>query len=196
MTMACALQGSCIAPNATKADPCTKWRIRTFFGAPLLLCALSSQTLAGQAVDVAGQAFAANCFSPFLTAPSAAEELTLSGTRHEFYDLRPFSSAAPSPVTGRAATPGTDRRCEVSFDGDKADTARNWILEGLTREGLADRIVAVPMHFAQQPGATFVAAAQLNPNRIAVVQAGTRPGPNGEETYMNVERLDPLDGSE
>jgi hypothetical protein len=27
------------------------------------------------------------------------------------------------------------------------------------------------------------------------VQVGVRPGPNGQETYMNVERLTPLDGS-
>jgi hypothetical protein len=30
-----------------------------------------------------------------------------------------------------------------------------------------------------------------DPNRIAVVQVGTRPGPGGIETFINVERLQP-----
>jgi hypothetical protein len=113
----------------------------------------------------------------------------------EFYDLRPFSSAAPSPVTGRAATPGTDRRCEVAVDGDATALAENWLATGLQREGLDKRPAPVPDDFPRLPGLRMIAAAQLNPNRIAVVQVGVRPGPNGQETYMNVERLTPLDGS-
>jgi hypothetical protein len=42
-----------------------------------------------------------------------------------------------------------------------------------------------------QDGTEFVAARYLNPNRIAVVQVGTRLGPNGIETFINVERLQP-----
>lgn len=167
--------------------------------APLLLAVvLLTSGAAGAAqdpADRAGKAFASHCFSPYLTAAKADAALAPSGARHEFYDLRPFSAAAPSPVTGRAATPGTDRRCEVAFDGQMADVAKNWILQGLTREGLINRTVDVPRDFGQQPGTTFVAAAQLNPKRIAVVQAGVRAGPNGPETYMNVERLTPLDGA-
>lgn len=142
-----------------------------------------------------GATFIAHCFSPYLTAQKAQDAIGPTGARVEFYDLDPFSTAAPSPVTGRAATPGTDRRCEVSVDGEMDDSGAKWIVTGLRREGLHDRVTDVPTGFTEQPGATFVAAAQLNPNRIAVVQAGTRPGPNGPETYMSVERLTPLDGT-
>ncbi|WP_254796861.1 hypothetical protein [Sulfitobacter albidus] len=50
----------------------------------------------------------------------------------------------------------------------------------------------MPETFPAQDGTTFIAARQLNPKRIAVVQVGTRPGPNGTETFVSVERLDPL----
>jgi len=151
----------------------------------------SNPAIAKDAVTF-GSAFAENCFSPYLTAQTAQNAFTPLGLRYEFYDLRPFSSAAPSPVTGRAATPGTDRRCEVAFDGDASDTAVHWLQEGLVRERLTHRVIDVPESFPLISGPKTMAAVQLNPNRIAVVQAGTRPGPNGVETYLNVERLTPL----
>lgn len=165
-----------------------------------ILCAAALCTAgaaaAAQDAQAAGRAFADHCFSPYLTAERAREAFAGTHARVEFYDLRPFSSAAPSPVTGRAATKGTDRRCEVAFDGAYPDAAAGWVTQGLTQEGLTDRAAEVPAGFPTQPGAALIAAAQLNPNRIAVVQAGVRPGPNGDETYLSVERLDPLDGSE
>jgi len=150
---------------------------------------------AATAHPAAMQAFADHCFSPYLTAEKAREAIAPSGARVDFYDLRPFSSAAPSPVIGRAATPATDRRCEVAFDGQAPALAAEWIRKGIAQEGLAGRLVSVPDTFPIYEGTTFKAAAQLNPNRIAVVQAGLRQGPNGIETFMNVERLTPLDGS-
>ena len=50
----------------------------------------------------------------------------------------------------------------------------------------------MPADFPLSPHTTQAAAVQLNPNRIAVTQIGTRPGPNGVETYLSVERLTPL----
>ncbi|UWR24227.1 succinyl-CoA synthetase subunit beta [Sulfitobacter sp. S190] len=139
--------------------------------------------------QAAARAFADHCFSPFLTAATAADRL--APARVDFYDTRPFSSADPSPATGRAATPGTDRRCEVAFDGAHIQTGIEGVTTGLAQEGI-DTPADVPADFAAQPGTTFIAARQLNPTRIAVVQVGTRPGPDGVETYLNVERLDPL----
>lgn len=155
---------------------------------------LAGSASAAQDLDAAGRAFADNCFSPYLTAETAINAVRPTGVRLDFYDLRPFSSAPPSPVTGRAATPGTDRRCEVAFDGRAPAQAADWIGKGLAQEGLSDRLVDLPEGFPLIDGTTFKGAAQLNPNRIAVVQAGVRAGPNGPETYMNVERLNPLDG--
>ena len=160
--------------------------------ASALISLMGVAAVAAQSADVVGQAFADHCFSPYLTEQKAQDTLKPSGARVDFYDLRPFSSAAPSPVTGRAATPGTDRRCEVAFDGTALQNARDWIIIGLTQERLLDRQIDVPAEFPLSPHTTHAAAVQLNPNRIAVTQIGIRPGPNGVETYLSVERLTPL----
>ncbi len=145
---------------------------------------------AGQshASDAAMSAFAENCFRPTMTAARAESRLGNDGARYDFYDLDPFTSAAPSPATVRAATPGTDRRCEVSFDGAETDAAIAAVAAGLEAERIRTP-ADVPANFEQIPGAAFIGARRLNPRKIAVVQVGTRPGPNGTETYLNVERL-------
>lgn len=156
-----------------------------------VLCAMGGATEATADSDAALVAFRDVCFSPFLTAATAQTAFDLPGIRAEFYDLDPFSNAAPSPVTGRAATPGTDRRCEVAFDGVRLQDAYLAVAQAVETEGL-DRKVPVPSEFVAQSGAYMVDARQLNPNRIAVVQVGLRPGPNGQETFLSVERLNPL----
>jgi hypothetical protein len=140
----------------------------------------------------ASRAFAANCFSPFMTADRAEEVLASTGARVDFYDLDPFSNAAPSPVIGRAATVGTDRRCELAFDGEFGVTAASAAVAGLEMEGIRTE-APLPDRYAPTDGTALLAARQLNPRRIAVVHVGTRPGPNGVETFMFVERLMPLE---
>ncbi len=134
------------------------------------------------------QVFAENCFSPFMTVAKAEALLTVPGARFDFYDLDPFSNADPSPATGRAVTPGTNRRCEVAFDGEDVPGGTDAVARALATEGISTE-AAVPDKFPRIEGTAFIAARQLNPNRIAVVQVGTRPGPNGIETFLNVERL-------
>lgn len=160
----------------------------------LSLVALTGAGSAVAAQDAAavGKAFADHCFSPYLTAETAQANLGPSGARIDFYDLRPFSSVAPSPVTGRARTAGTDRRCEVAFDGVDPILAFDWLATGLKQEKLLEHATDVPKSFSPQSGLFTIGAAQLNPNRIAVVQVGVRGGPNGDETFINVERLVPL----
>jgi len=139
----------------------------------------------------AARAFAENCYSPFLTAQSAQKALGDTGGRYDFYDLTPFSNAAPSPAYGlRPATTGTDRRCEVSFDGDYTTLAIEFATTGLQAEGIT-REVPVPATHKPHAGTELLAARRLNPRRIAVVHVGTRNGPAGLETFMNVERLTP-----
>ena len=143
---------------------------------------------------LATQGFADTCFSPFLTAETARSRLMSRDIRVEFYDLLPFSDAAPSPVTGRAATGGTDRRCEVAFDGDHGVRAAQAAMLGLTTEGITSDAALPTTHSeARVPGTTLLAARNLNPKRIAVVHTGTRPGPNGIETFLMVERMTPLE---
>jgi len=160
---------------------------------------LAASLVAGSAVaaqDAASvaRAFADNCFNPRLTAVTAQEKLRPSGARIDFYDLDPFTSAAPSPLTGRAQTQGTDRRCETAFNGFDPQIAMHWVQTGLVQEGLADKVTDIPDAFPLMEGNIFAAAAQLNPNRIAIVQVGIREtAQGGQETYMNLERLTPLD---
>jgi hypothetical protein len=139
-------------------------------------------------------AFAAHCFSPFLTAAKAQANIASTGARVDFYDLTPFSNVAATP--GGNVTPGTDRRCEVAFDGDFGTQAAEMAASGLQAEGIRTEAPVPDTHAdAALPGTTLLGARFLNPARIAVVHTGTRTGPNGTETFLSVERLTP-DASE
>ena len=78
------------------------------------------------------------------------------------------------------------------MDGDVTTQVSKWSTTALIQEGLTERLIEVPAGFPVAPGAKIAKAVQLNPDRIAVLQIGTRPGPNGVETFLNVERLIPL----
>ena len=135
--------------------------------------------------------FADNCFSPFLTAAKAKRAFNLANLRYDFYDLDPFSEVEPSPASGDV-TPGTDRRCEVAFDGDYGARAAEMAVTALAQEGILTEAALPPTHAeAATDGTVLLAARRLNPQRIAVVHVGTRRGPDGIETFMTVERLRP-----
>lgn len=162
--------------------------------ASLLLAAATVGAPAAQANPARAamlDAFAQNCFSPYLTADIATANIAPTGARLDFYDTLPFSNAAPSTTNGRAITPGTDRRCEVAFDGDYAEDAAQVAVAAAEAEGIRTPAALPDTHTATD-STTLLAARQLNPKRIAVVHVGTRPGPNGVETFLQVERLAPL----
>ena len=133
--------------------------------------------------------FADNCFSPYMTAIKATKTFALSGTSYDFYDLDPFSAAAPSPAQ-IDVTPGTDRRCEISFAGNHAKQAAKAAAEAPSKEGITTP-ARLPASYAETNTTTLLAARQLNPRRTAIVHVGTRQGPQGIETFMLVERLTP-----
>lgn len=165
------------------------------FLASVLLASVPAQAEEQPATDpaLATQAFADHCFSPLMTAARAGDVLASTGARVDFYDLRPFLQTNPvAEPTGRAATPGTDRRCEVAFDGDHSALAVDAAISGLAAEGILTE-APLPDGFTPTEGTALLAARALNPNRIAVVHVGTRPGPDGTETFMTVERLTPSD---
>ena len=137
--------------------------------------------------------FAEHCFSPYMTADKAESYFASSGASYDFYDLDPFSNSDPSPATGRTVTPGTDRRCEISFPGNHADTAATKAASALEAEGIT-KPAGVPAGYQKDAGTTLLAARKLNPARTAVVQVGTRDAGAGTETFMLVERLVPYSG--
>ncbi len=143
------------------------------------------------AEDAAIKAFTANCFSPFLTAETARSAFESIRARHDFYDLNPVSDVPPSPASF-TATPNTDRRCAVAFNGDRGDIAAQRAIAALEAEGIEkDAPLPFSHENARLPGTTLLAARFLNPGRIAVVHTGTRPGADGPETFLSVERLNP-----
>ncbi|MGC1503455.1 MAG: succinyl-CoA synthetase subunit beta [Sulfitobacter sp.] len=126
-----------------------------------------------------------------MRADKAARTFALSGATYDFYDLDPFSGASPSPSALRDVTPGTDRRCEISFAGDYADQAAEAAINALAKEGI-NTPAALPATFTtDNTGTTLLAARRLNPKRVAIVHVGTRAGVQGTETFMLVERLLP-----
>lgn len=134
--------------------------------------------------------FADNCFSPFMTANKAETLFTVAGVSYDFYDLDPFSSAPPSPAQGRDVTQGTDRRCEIRFDGSYGPEAMQTAIAALKAEGIRTP-GDVPAYFTRTKTTYLLAARRLNLRRVAVVHVGTREGPAGIETFMLVERLLP-----
>jgi len=147
-----------------------------------------------ETVALGFKTFSQHCLSPHLTRPvlDREEEAIASGVRFDFYDLLPFSAAQVTPVTGRVATAGTDRRCEVSFDTDASAGAAKVAVDALERERISDETPLPSTHAdAALPGTTLLAARKLNPQRIAIVHTGARPGANGIETFLMVERLTP-----
>ena len=165
------------------------------FAAVLGLSPLTAGTgAATDAVSLGFESFAEHCFSPHLTWAVLAqeEEAVANGVRFDFYDLMPFSANKATPVTGRPATGGTDRRCEVSFDSDAGTAAVAVAIDALSREGIRVEAPLPTTHAdAALPGTTLLAARKLNPRRIAIVHTGTRTGANGIETFLMVERLMP-----
>lgn len=162
-----------------------------------LALALSSPALAGgpkATARTAIQLFADNCFSPYLTADKARRAFALSGMSYDFYDLDPFSKVAPSPAK-TPVTPGTDRRCEVSFPGDQAKSAAEAAMSALAHEMIFTP-APLPAMFKKTETTTLLAARRLNPRRVAVVHVGTREGAQGVETFMTVHRLLPTGGDD
>ena len=165
------------------------------FGAAILAATLAAPVAEARSPETDAKsgmdAFARHCFSPFLSGDAAAEAFNLPNLRHDFYDLDPLTRVAPTEAK-TSATPGTDRRCEVSFDGDYAEQAMAAVVEALRRERILLEVPLPETHAeARLPGTALLAARQLNPRRTAVVHVGTRPGPDGVETFLNVERLQP-----
>ena len=158
----------------------------------LLFPATQLQAEGANVALAASSAFASNCFNPFLTAERADKAWGGTGARVDFYDLAPLGGTEVVPAVVRSATLGTDRRCEVAFDGSHTRLAASAAVAALEVEGI-QREVPLPDRYTATQGTELLAARRLNPRRIAVVHVGTRLGPNGVETFMLVERMTPLE---
>ena len=143
--------------------------------------------------DLAISAFADTCTVRGLTAQEAearmrAHVTALGGNglpfRLEFYDI----TLEPTDIS---VTPGTDRRCEVAFDGVHTAPATTALLDLMQRPPVFGVPIPLPITHSPSHGTAFIEGRQLNPRVAAVVHVGTRETATGPETFINVERLVP-----
>ena len=151
-----------------------------------VLCA-PSLTAAGEARD-AIRAFNAHCFTKGMTLEQAQQRMRrISNTpgvaplpfELAFYD----TTIAPAP----AAHPGTDRRCQITFDGDYTADALTALQHQMATPPVFGTPGDLPRTHAPQAGTTFIQGRDLPLNRRAVVHVGLRDG----KTFISVDRLAP-----
>lgn len=88
------------------------------------------------------------------------------------------------------AAPGTpdhsERRCEVSFEGDHATEAVAKVQAKMAKPPVFGSSIPLTAPFAADAGTAYIDARELLRKRVAVVHIGTRAGP---ETFIRVDRL-------
>ena len=87
-------------------------------------------------------------------------------------------------------TSGTNRKCQVRFDGDHTDKAVKAVLEFVERAhfGFESRIPKSHRN-ARVAGTELFIARRLQSGPKAVLHVGTVNGPRGVQTFIDVERL-------
>ncbi|MEM7723855.1 MAG: hypothetical protein AAF376_16010 [Pseudomonadota bacterium] len=148
----------------------------------------------GQAADLAMGAFADTCTIRGITANEAEARMRDYVARNGGMDL-PFAlefydtTLNPTDLT---VTPGTDRRCAVSFGGNYAREAAMALVQMMERPPVFGTWIPTPITHSATHGTFFIEGRQLTPNVAAVVHVGVRDTASGGlETFMNVERLVP-----
>jgi len=143
--------------------------------------------------DLAMGAFADTCTQRGMTANAAEARMVAYVAANggmglpfnlSFYD----TTLEPTELT---VTPGTDRRCEVSFRGDYAEPAARSVVQLMELPPVFGRAIPLPITHTPVQDTFFIEGRQLNPRVAAVVHVGTRRTIAGTETFMNVERLEP-----
>jgi hypothetical protein len=175
------------------------WSVMHLVGAAifvlLMISRMAQATDRPADADLAISAFAQTCTVRGLTLAEAearmrAHVADLGGAglpfRLDFYDI----TLEP---TDRSVTPGTDRRCEVAFDGTHTSEAIAALLEVMQTPPVFGTAIPLPITHSPGPGTAFIEGRQLNPRVAAVVHVGTRETAGGPETFINVERLTPSD---
>jgi len=166
--------------------------IFVFFLIAVATRATAAQTPSTSAL--AQSAFAAVCTNPGQTHADVMRNMTAhvvaqngSGLPFtvDFYDTT-------LEATGAAITPGTNRRCAVSWPGNDTAAAVQTLLTAMQGPPVFGTPTDMPEGFAAKDGTAFIQARLLNARGTrAVVHVGTRTGARGLETFINVERLPP-----
>jgi len=157
----------------------------------------AGQAVADEAPDTAALAqsgFAAICTNPGQTA-AVMEARMRAHVANAGGSGLPFGTSFYDTTLGDTPddpTPGTNRRCEVSFPGDHVEDATETLRSAMQGPPVFGTVTELPDGFEAHDGTHFIQARLLNSRGIrAVVHVGTRDGPDGQETFINVERLPP-----
>ncbi|WP_226779353.1 hypothetical protein [Oceaniglobus trochenteri] len=157
------------------------------YGLALAVSLAGSAAHAGEARD-AIRAFNAHCFTKGMTQEQAERRMReTSGTPASaplpftltFYD----TTIAPAP----GAHPGTDRRCEVTFDGDHTAEAIAALREQMQTPPVFGTAGMLPPTHAPEAGTALIEGRDLPRGRRAVVHVTLRNG----RTAIGVDRLSP-----
>lgn len=155
-------------------------------------CASAAQT--PNVADLAQSAFASVCTNPGQTAAVVDARMRAHVAGRGGNGL-PFAVDFYDTTLGDVSdtiTPGTNRRCEVAFSGNHTDDATQTLLTAMQGPPVFGTITDMPDGFTATDGTHFIQARLLNARGTrAVVHVGTRTGPQGLETFINVERLAP-----
>lgn len=147
-----------------------------------------------ETADMAQSAFAAICTNPGQTAQVMEARMRAHVANAGGMGL-PFGTSFYDTTLGDSpddVTPGTNRRCEVSFPGNHVAAATETLQSAMEGPPVFGTVTEMPEGFGATEGTHFIQARLLNSRGIrAVVHVGTRDGPQGQETFINVERLVP-----
>lgn len=175
------------------------WSMLHVMAIGLFVALASSRVAAGatmteaQVADLAIGAFADTCTIRGMTADRAETRMRDFVAEREGAGL-PFNLSfydVTLEPTDLSVTPGTDRRCEVSFSGDYAPRAARALVDLMQQPPVFGQPIPLPITHTPVEGTYFIEGRQLNPRVAAVVHVGTRRTIAGTETFMNVERLEP-----
>jgi hypothetical protein len=165
-----------------------------------LFVALASSRIAAAGImteadvaDLAMGAFADTCTIRGMTA-DRAEARMRDYVAENGGDGLPFSLSfydITLEPTDLSVTPGTDRRCEVSWRGNYAEPAARAMVQLMAKPPVFGEAIPLPITHTPIEDTFFIEGRQLNPRVAAVVHVGTRRTIAGTETFMNVERLEP-----
>jgi len=175
------------------------WTVLHVMAIGLFVAVASSRVAAGatmtegQVADLAIGAFADTCTIRGMTA-DRAEARMRDYVAENGGEGMPFSLSfydVTLEPTNLSVTPGTDRRCEVSFAGDYAEPAARALVDLMQQPPVFGQPIPLPITHTPVEDTVFIEGRQLNPLVAAVVHVGTRRTIAGTETFMNVERLEP-----
>ena len=156
--------------------------IRRLAMAPLGLwsvMATAPAVMAHPAID----AFTAFCFKAGQTTAVAQANMERL-VRHPLPFALTFWDTSLEPDTRAPAH--SERRCEVAFPGDHTRAAVEAVTAKMATPPVFGRPIPLTAPFAASPGTALIEARELLRKRVAVVEIGTRHGP---ETFIRVDRL-------